>query len=385
MRPILLVVPREAEGTRLDRFLASTLSAMDGGPSRSELQRWIEQGGVKVDGAIKKPSEKLREGARIDVQPQPPPRTTAMADAGVEFDVVFMDDAVIVLDKPPGLVVHPARGHESGTLVNGLLARGVFDPPDGEDELDDRPSVSVRAPDAQGTASANASANANANANASANAKKSAEAAKRSKKPAVEGTEAPAAAALALDLDRSRPGIVHRLDKGTSGLMVVARHPRAREHLKAQFAAHSIEREYVAICVGEVQAKTFDTLHGRHPTDRIRFSSKVKTGKRAVTHVRPLERFGRHAPYVACRLETGRTHQIRVHLADDRTPILGDPLYGKLPKHEVLREAAVALGRQALHARVLGFVHPITGEKMHFEVDPPADFQLALTTLRAMP
>ena len=223
MRPILLVVPREAEGTRLDRFLASTLSAMDGGPSRSELQRWIEQGGVKVDGAIKKPSEKLREGARIDVQPQPPPRTTAMADAGVEFDVVFMDDAVIVLDKPPGLVVHPARGHESGTLVNGLLARGVFDPPDGEDELDDRPSVSVRAPDARGTASANASA----------------EAAKRSKKPAVEGTEAPAAAALALDLDRSRPGIVHRLDKGTSGLMVVARHPRAREPGQAPARSYS--------------------------------------------------------------------------------------------------------------------------------------------------
>lgn len=321
MRPILLVVPREAEGTRLDRFLASTLSAMEGGPSRTELQRWIEHGGVKVDGVARKASDKLREGARIDVEPERPPKTEALADAGVEFEVLYMDDAVIVLDKPAGLVVHPARGHATGTLVNGLLARGAFD-------IDADPGA---------------------------------------------------------DADRSRPGIVHRLDKDTSGVMVVARHPRARERLKAQFATHAIEREYVALCVGQVGAITFDTLHGRHPTDRVRFSSKVKSGKRAVTHVRPLETFGPHATYVACRLETGRTHQIRVHLADDRTPILGDPLYGKLPKHAILRDAALALHRQALHARVLGFVHPTTGKALRFEVEPPADFQLALATLRAMP
>jgi len=326
---------------------------MEGGPSRSELQRWIEHGGVKVDGIVKKASEKLREGARIAVEPEPPPRTEALADAGVEFDVVYMDDAVIVLNKPAGLVVHPAKGHPTGTLVNGLLARGVFDPPDGEDELDDRPSVSVPA------------------------------AAPAGKRGAAAKNGAPSSGSA--DLDRSRPGIVHRLDKGTSGLMVVARHPRAREHLKNQFAAHTIEREYVAICVGEIGETTFDTLHGRHPTDRIRFSSKVKTGKRAVTHVRPLERFGSHATLVSCRLETGRTHQIRVHLSDNRTPILGDALYGKTPKHPVLREAAAALGRPALHARVLGFVHPMTGEPVRFEIEPPADFQLALTMLRAIP
>jgi 23S rRNA pseudouridine1911/1915/1917 synthase len=194
-----------------------------------------------------------------------------------------------------------------------------------------------------------------------------------------------AAQGPAPDLDRSRPGIVHRLDKGTSGLMVVARHPRSREHLKAQFAAHSIEREYVALCVGTVGTLTFDTLHGRHPHDRIRFSSKVRSGKRAVTHVRALERFGTHATHVACRLETGRTHQIRVHLADNKTPIIGDALYGKLPKHPVLRDVANALNHPALHARVLGFIHPMTGKPMRFEVDPPADFQLALAMLRAMP
>jgi 23S rRNA pseudouridine1911/1915/1917 synthase len=167
--------------------------------------------------------------------------------------------------------------------------------------------------------------------------------------------------------------------------MVVARHPRAREKLKEQFAEHSIEREYVALCVGVVEKKTFNTLHGRHPKDRLRFSSRVKTGKRAVTHVRPLETFGKHATYVACRLETGRTHQIRVHLSDNGTPILGDALYGKPPKSEALKSAAAAIDRPALHARVLGFIHPMTGVKMRFESDPPADFQLALTMLRAIP
>src|SRR5688572_6812208 len=126
---------------------------MEGGPSRSELQRWIEHGGVKVDGVVKKASEKLHEGARIAVEPEPPPSTEALAEDGIEFDVVWMDDAVLVLNKPAGLVVHPARGHRSGTLVNGLLARGVFDPPDGDEEVDERPSVSVRAPDAPPAAS----------------------------------------------------------------------------------------------------------------------------------------------------------------------------------------------------------------------------------------
>jgi 23S rRNA pseudouridine1911/1915/1917 synthase len=225
MRPILLVVPREAEGSRLDRFLASTLSAMEGGPSRTELQRWIEHGSVKVDGVVKKAAEKLHEGARIAVEPLLAPKTDAIPDSSVEFNVVYMDDAVIVLDKPAGLVVHPARGHASGTLVNGLLARGVFDPPDGDDELDERPSVSVAA----------------APARVVARAKKS-----RGKEGATTpSTSLPESqSSFEIDLDRSRPGIVHRLDKGTSGLMVVARHPRARAHLKDQFAAHSIEREY---------------------------------------------------------------------------------------------------------------------------------------------
>jgi len=351
VRTIVLVVPREAAGARLDRFLASTLSAMEDGPSRAELQRWIAHGSVTIDGVVKKASEKLREGARIAVEPEPPKPTEALAEDGIQFDVVHMDEAIIVLNKPAGLVVHPARGHRTGTLVNGLLARGVFDPPDGEEEMDQR-AVSGEIPALR----------------------------------VDEHGEVTAAPAGPADLDRARPGIVHRLDKGTSGLMVVARHPRAREHLKAQFATHSIDREYVAICMGKVAKQTFDTLHGRHPRDRMKFSSKVRTGKRAVTHVKPLESFASDlATLVSCKLETGRTHQIRVHLADAHTPILGDSLYGKVPKHPVFREAAEALGHPALHARLLGFVHPFTREKMRFEVDPPADFQVILTALRAIP
>jgi 23S rRNA pseudouridine1911/1915/1917 synthase len=316
-KSIVLFVPHEGKGIRLDRFLVSKLSVNDG-PSRAELQRWIGSGGVTVDGVVKKAADKLREGACVCVEPAEMPATQALAEAGIDFEVVYVDEAIVVVDKPPGLVVHPACGHWSGTLVNGLLARGVFDPSHG-------------------------------------------------------------------DSDRIRPGIVHRLDKGTSGLMVVARHGRAREHLEAQFASHSIEREYMAICMGSVTAATFDTLHGRHPQSRVKFSSKVTTGKRAITHVHPLESFASgEATLVACRLETGRTHQIRVHLADNQRPIVGDDLYGKVPKHPLLREVAESLGRPALHARLLGFVHPTTGSQVRFESSPPADFQAALARLRAV-
>jgi 23S rRNA pseudouridine1911/1915/1917 synthase len=181
--------------------------------------------------------------------------------------------------------------------------------------------------------------------------------------------------------DPRRPGIVHRLDKDTSGVMVVARTDAVREALSAQFASHAIEREYEAICLGTPPpAITFDTLIGRHPTERKRFSSKVRTGKRAVTHVRALRAFA-GAALVRCRLETGRTHQIRVHMADHGYPLLGDPLYGKPPKDAALRAIGAALGRQALHARVLGFVHPLSGERLRFEVEPPADFARALGSL----
>jgi 23S rRNA pseudouridine1911/1915/1917 synthase len=179
-----------------------------------------------------------------------------------------------------------------------------------------------------------------------------------------------------------RPGIVHRLDKDTSGVMVVAKTVAAREGLIAQFQAHDLERAYVAIVQGQPQSVfSLDTLHGRHPVDRKRFSTRVTRGRRAVTHVRVLESL--HASsLVECRLETGRTHQIRVHLAEHGYPVLADPMYGRSSRDPRVARAAELVGRQALHARTLGFRHPITAERMLFEAPPPADFETALAHLR---
>jgi 23S rRNA pseudouridine1911/1915/1917 synthase len=302
----VLIVSREAAGSRLDRFLAVALDV-----SRSEAQRWIAAGHVTVEGVLRGASGHVREGERVACDPVTPATTTALPEDGVEFAVLYVDDDVIVVNKPAGLVVHPARGHATGTLVNGLLALGLFRGQDAADE---------------------------------------------------------------------RPGIVHRLDKGTSGVMVVARTPESREKLKVQFQAHTIERAYRALVVGEATDATHDTLYGRHPRDRMRFTTRVRAGKRAVTHVRVLDRLP-GATHVECTLQTGRTHQIRVHLAESGTPVLGDPVYGKPPKDAHLRAVGERLGHQALHARVLGFLHPTTGRLVRFEAEPPADFGDAMRAL----
>ena len=315
MTETLVVAPADA-GLRIDRLLALR---WPGGATRGQIQRWIDEGHVLLDGRPTRSSQKVVAGARIDVTPPPPLPTEARPDASVRFPVLFEDEWLIVLDKPAGLVVHPARGHADGTLVNGLLALDGF-------AIDD--------PDADSESFA-------------------------------------------------RPGIVHRLDKDTSGVMVVARHERAREGLKALFEHHDLERSYLAITVGDTPSGTIATLHGRHPTDRIRFSTHVASGKRAVTHVEALERIG-GCSLVRCRLETGRTHQIRVHLTEaTHTPLLGDPLYGRPPRDPFLRDLGNQLARQALHAAVLGFVHPITGASLRFETPPPDDFARALAALRA--
>ncbi len=186
--------------------------------------------------------------------------------------------------------------------------------------------------------------------------------------------------------DPMRPGIVHRIDRDTSGLLVVAKSVAARDGLVALFKAHDIERSYLALVEGVAPAAaTYDTLHGRHPTDRLRFTSKVAEGRRAITHVARVETFaGGAASMVRCRLETGRTHQIRVHLTEHGFPLLGDALYGRTARDASVREVAASLGRQALHAEVLGFVHPVTGEALRFSSDPPPDFAAALAALRAM-
>ncbi len=262
-----------------------------------------------------------RDGVEVEVSPAPPPTTSLAPDASVVLRIVYEDDHLLVVDKPAGLVVHPARGNWDKTLVHGLLALPSF-------------------------------------------------------RVATAGADADAGL---------RPGIVHRLDKGTSGLLVVAKSERAREALKRRFQAHDIEREYVALVCGSATARTIDTTYGRHPKDPLRFTSRGRPrgARRAVTHVRVLEALP-HATLVACALETGRTHQIRVHLAEQLgTPVLGDPTYGGRPKIPLLAELATQLGRQALHARRLGFSHPETGEPLRFESELPADLERALRALRA--
>jgi 23S rRNA pseudouridine1911/1915/1917 synthase len=312
----VLIVPREAQGARLDRFVADAL-----GVSRTELQRWIGSGCVTVDGSARAPSARLHEGDRVAVVSGPPPLSDALPEPNVVFEVMHVDDEVVVVNKPAGLVVHPGHGHPGGTLVNGLLALGLFHAKGAADTVEDGDW-------------------------------------------------------------HLRPGIVHRLDRGTSGVMVVARTPEAREALKAQFQVHSIERAYEAIAVGEVRSGTIATLHGRHPRDRLRFTTRVSKGKRAVTHVRAIEPLD-GATHVECTLETGRTHQIRVHLAETGTPVLGDPIYrSPAAARERVQQAAERLGHQALHARLLGFVHPRTGRTLRFEAPVPDDFSAALMTLR---
>lgn len=271
-----------------------------------------------MGGTLRPASARVHEGDRVLVEPPLPAASEALPEPDVRFEALHVDDELVVVNKPAGLVVHPARGHDGGTLVNGLLALGLFH------------RAELETTDAQGN---------------------------------------------------RRPGIVHRLDKGTSGVMVVARTASAREALADQFRAHTADRAYEALVVGEAISGRFETLHGRHPRDRLRFTTRVREGKRAVTNVRVLARlYG--TTHIECTLETGRTHQIRVQLAESgATPVLGDPLYGNAPRDERVRAVGEALGHQALHARLLGFVHPRTGKRMLFEAPLPADFRVAMEAL----
>ncbi|MEZ4393478.1 MAG: RluA family pseudouridine synthase [Polyangiales bacterium] len=183
--------------------------------------------------------------------------------------------------------------------------------------------------------------------------------------------------------DPLRPGIVHRIDRLTSGLLVVAKTVRAHQGLAARFKLHDIHRVYLALAERDPGTRTFDTLHDRHPAHRQRFTSRVETGRRAVTHVETLERLlDGAASLLRCTLETGRTHQIRVHLGEHGSPILGDPVYGRRARDARVEAVSRALGRQALHAAELGFVHPVTAETLRFTSPLPDDFAAALAALR---
>lgn len=362
--PVEIVVNEQDNGVRLDKWLSHRLEGL----TRSRLKALIEKGALtRDDTGFTDPSWRIRTGERYVLTPPPVVAAVPKPEA-IPLDVQYEDDDLIVVNKPAGLVVHPAAGNWTGTLVNALIAHC------GE---------------------------------------------------TLSGIGGVA-----------RPGIVHRLDKDTSGLLVAAKNDAAHLWLTTAFAAHDIERAYEAVCIGAPRPSvgTIDAPIGRLGGDRKKMGvvrprakqiraqweadavagldeEEAASGsdgtppgaKHAVTHYKTLAVFGRGraklagdalAAHVECRLETGRTHQIRVHMSHLGHPLLGDPLYGRgpglsglKPGDEAADQAIAALSRfkrQALHARVLGFDHPTTGEEMRFEAEPPEDFQDLTNALKAL-
>ncbi|GAB6067128.1 23S rRNA pseudouridine(1911/1915/1917) synthase RluD [Methylothermus subterraneus] len=304
-------VPLELAGQRLDQALACLFPDY----SRSRLKQWIEAGRVSVDGQVRRPRDLLKGGERIKLQPAASKQESCQPQ-DIPLNLVFEDEHLIVIDKPAGLVVHPAAGHADGTLVNALLHH------------------------------------------------------------------APELAAL------PRAGIVHRLDKDTSGLLVVAKTLTAHKSLVEQLQARRVKREYLALVQGRLIAGgTIDAPIGRHPTDRKRFAV-VEGGKEAITHYRVAAPFPHHT-LLQVTLETGRTHQIRVHLAYLGFPLVGDPQYGRLrlPPGASAETVAALRGfkRQALHAAQLGLCHPESGQEMRWQSPLPEDLRQLLQTLQADP
>jgi 23S rRNA pseudouridine1911/1915/1917 synthase len=306
MRSRRLTVDRDAAGVRLDRWLARAVPEV----SRARLQRLIADGRVRVDGAVRKASHQLSGGETIDVEiPAPPPET--LEPEPIALTIVYEDAAVLVVDKPAGMVVHPGAGHAAGTLAAAVLAH---------------------APETAGVGGAR------------------------------------------------RPGIVHRLDKGTSGLLVIAKTQAAYDALVRQLANRTVTRRYLAVVHGRMPRPegVIDAPIGRDPRERKRMAVVAPAkGKRAVTRWRVLEPFERFT-YVEARLETGRTHQIRVHLASLGHPVVGDDVYGGRR-----RPPPVPLSGVALHAAELGFVHPITQKRVEFTAPLPPRMERLLAHLRA--
>jgi 23S rRNA pseudouridine1911/1915/1917 synthase len=294
-----LRVPPDAAGERLDRFLAGLPEI----GSRAAAERLLSGGGVSVDGRPRPKSHKLEGGEELEFEP-PSPEASTLEPQQMDLVVPYEDEHLLVVDKPAGLVVHPAPGHARGTLVHGLLAHDV------------------------------------------------------------EGGEEP-----------ERPGIVHRLDRDTSGLLVVARSPEAHRALQELVQARALTREYFALVVGRPRSRrgTIDAPIGRDRHDPLRHSLDTDTPRNAVTHFEVEELLARHT-LLRVTLETGRTHQIRVHLTAIDLPVAGDPLYG--------RPGELGLERQFLHAARLAFVHPLTGEPVDVSSPLPEVLETALAAAR---
>ncbi|MBK8198035.1 MAG: RluA family pseudouridine synthase [Acidobacteria bacterium] len=336
MSRIEIVAAPEDAGQRLDAFLAARAGEL----SRSRAKALIEEGAVEVDGAAEtSPRAPVRAGSTYAVA-LPAPVAAQPEPEDIPLDIVFEDSDLIILNKPPGMAVHPAPGSETGTLVNALLHH------------------------CKGQLSG------------------------------INGVE--------------RPGIVHRLDKLTSGVMVAAKTEAAHVGLAALFEHHDIDRMYLAVTRGAPRplAGTVDAAIARSVGDRKKMSvhrnPDSPSARRAVTHYRVTATYGVRdkqtrspaAALIECRLETGRTHQIRVHLAHIGVPVLGDPVYGRQmgltalgsgPAHAAALAAVKAMDRQALHAAVLGFVHPVTGETLRFEVPVPPDMAALIAALKGLP
>ncbi|MEK6549691.1 MAG: RluA family pseudouridine synthase [Nitrospirota bacterium] len=307
---------------RLDVYLSTHTADL----SRAAIQRLIEKGAVTVNGKRPKPSQKVKPGDEIawDV---PKPEPLEIGGEPIPLDVLFEDNVLLVLNKPAGIVVHPAPGHWSGTLVNALLYH------------------------------------------------------MQSKRAASDG------GSFASIGGRERPGLVHRLDKGTSGVMVIAKTDAAHQGLSKQFKTHSINRVYLALVIGSVKGRTgrVDLAIGRDTKHRKKISARTTSPRAAVTEFQVAERFGvkrsgHEATLVEVHPQTGRTHQIRVHLASLGHPLLGDETYGG---RKVCAWDDLSIERPMLHAWTLGFTHPTTGTYLEYTVPPPADMEALLRLLRS--
>ncbi len=299
-----LIVPIEYSGDRIDSFLSRALSI-----TRSAAQHWLEQGRVTLsDGRVLAKSARVAEGQVVCVD-EPEPEPCEAVAQNIPLDIVYEDDDLLVVNKPKGMVVHPAAGNPDGTLVNALL---------------------YHCPDSLS---------------------------------GINGV--------------MRPGIVHRIDKDTSGLLIVAKNDKAHQGLAEQIKEHSFTRIYEAVIVGHLRESqgTVDAPIGRHPTNRKKMTVIDRNSKNAVTHYTVLEEFTGYS-HVRLQLETGRTHQIRVHMAHLGHPVAGDTVYGGAKQ-------PTELCGQCLHAKVIGFVHPITGEYLEFDSPLPPYFDAFLKKIRA--
>ncbi|MCW8957105.1 MAG: 23S rRNA pseudouridine(1911/1915/1917) synthase RluD [Gammaproteobacteria bacterium] len=303
-------IPEHYARQRLDAVLGELFPDY----SRSRLQQWIKSGKVLLDGQQPRGRDKVQGFETVEIHVEPEPLDDRVVAENISLDLIYEDEDLIVINKPIGLVVHPAAGHPSGTLQNALLNH--------EPKLVEVP----------------------------------------------------------------RAGIVHRLDKDTSGLLVVARNLKSHKSLVDQLQARSVHREYLAVAMGLLTAGgTVNEPIGRHPRDRKRMGVR-EDGKEAITHYRVSERYRGHT-LIRVNLETGRTHQIRVHMAYINHPLVGDAVYGgrlKLPKgaSEALKTSLRNFGRQALHAGRLGLIHPATGESCEWQSDVPEDMQALIQLLR---